>query len=155
MLLIDQDFIPQATSLISMARSHICISTFKAEISVKPRGRKVLAFFKTLYKKHQEGVQVDFLLNWNTQHRAVPQSNAFVLQELKQQKINIRILPHNRCCHAKIIIVDNTKAIIGSHNLSVASCRQNFETSYLITNKVSIYRLASVFAHNLSNSKTP
>jgi len=155
MLLIDQDFLPQATSLIKMATSHICISTFKAEISPQPRGRRIFAFFKTLYEKHKSGVKVDFLLNWNSQHRAVPTCNTLTLRELKAQGINIRTLPNNRCCHAKIILVDNAKAIVGSHNLSIASTRKNFETSYLITNKVSIYRLASVFKHNLENSTTP
>jgi len=155
MLLIDQDFLPQATSLIKMATSHICISTFKAEISIKPRGHRVHLFFDTLFAKRKEGIKVDFLLNWNSEHRAVPQCNMATLLELKKQKINIRILPNNRCCHAKIIMVDKSKAIVGSHNLSIASCTKNFEVSYLITNDVSIYRLASVFAHNLANSKTP
>ena len=155
MLLIDQDFLPQATALISMATSRIDLSTFKAEITSKPRGRRLRLFFDTLFRKREAGVQINFLLNWNDVRHAAPLCNLATILELKRHKINVQILPNNRCCHAKVIIVDKDRAIIGSHNLSIASCHNNFEASYLVLEKVSVTRLSAVFDHTLSNSKTP
>lgn len=155
MLLIDQDFLPQAQSLISTARSRIDISTFKAEINSKPRGRALRLFFEELFKKHEQGVSINFLLNWSTEKRVVPLTNSFVIHKLKQEKINVRILPDNRCSHAKILIVDQQVAIIGSHNLSIRSCHNNFEVSYIIQKPADLARLNAVFHRVLLNSKIP
>lgn len=155
MLLVDQDFLPQATSLISMAHRHIDIATFKAEITSKPRGRRLRYFFDILYAKRCSGVDVNFLINWNTERRVVPLTNQYVIQELKRRKVNVRILPNDRCCHAKLLIVDKRVAIIGSHNLSVRSCNNNFEVSYLIQDPGSVARLTAAFNHVFSAAKTP
>ena len=155
MLLIDQDFLPQAIALLGMAKGRIDIATFKAEITSLPRGRRLRQFFDKLFKKRDQGVEINFLINWHTEKRVVPLTNLFVIHELKRHKINVRILPDNRCCHAKILIVDRHIAIIGSHNLSVKSCHNNFEVSYLIQNPADIARLCAVFDHALLTAKIP
>lgn len=145
MIIHDQEFLPQAISLINSSERRIDIATFKAEITNRPRGKRLRQFFELLYKKHAAGVEVNFIINWNTQHRAVPRTNHVVIRELKANKINVRVLPQNRCCHAKIILVDQDKAIVGSHNLSVQSCRNNFEISYLVTEPVALARLQAIY----------
>lgn len=154
MLLIDQDFLPHAQALIDMANRHIDIATFKAEITSKPRGQALRLFFDELFKKRSQGVQINFLINWNTERRVVPLTNRYVIQELKRRMVNVRVLPDDRCCHAKILIVDRRVAIIGSHNLSVRSCHNNFEVSYLIQDPGSIARLYAAFNHVFSTAKT-
>jgi len=155
MILLNQDFLPQAIALISMATRRIDLSTFKAEITSKPRGRRLRLFFDTLFAKRAAGLEVNFLLNWNEARRAAPLCNLATILDLKRHKINVRILPNNRCCHAKIIIVDKDKAIIGSHNLSITSCHNNFEASYIIRDRVSVDRLSSAFEHTLNDSQKP
>ena len=145
MLLIDNEFLPQAIAFITTAQRRIDIATFKAEITSKPRGRRLQIFFDELIKKREQGLQVNFLLNWNDEKRACPACNLSTIRELKQHKINIRVLPNNRCCRAKILIADQDKAILGSHNLSVKSCHNNFEASYLVLDPVSVARLSAIF----------
>ena len=65
------------------------------------------------------------------------------------------MLPERICCHAKIIIVDQSKAIVGSHNLGVKSCHYNFEMSYLIMDPIQVALLSNVFCHTLLNSLVP
>lgn len=144
MLLIDQDFLPQATAMIDMAHHHIDIATFKAEITSTPRGRRLRLFFDKLFEKRDNGVQIRFLINWHDKRRAVPLTNLTVIHELKRHKIEVRKLPADRCCHSKILLVDKRRAIIGSHNLSIKSCHNNFEVSYLLLDPVSVNRLTSV-----------
>jgi phosphatidylserine/phosphatidylglycerophosphate/cardiolipin synthase-like enzyme len=153
MILHDNEFLPQAITLIDSSKRRIDIATFKAEITSKPRGARLRQFFEALYKRRAAGVDVNFILNWNTQRRAVPRTNQFVIHELNAYKINVRILPQNRCCHAKVIIVDQDKAIVGSHNLSAQSCRANFEISYLITEPVALARLQAIYNQVLRESK--
>jgi len=145
LLLKDNEFLPQARALVESATRSIDISTFKAEITTKPRGLALLHFFKALLLKAKEGVKVRFLINWNEERRSCPKTNLYVITELKKANIKIRHLKQNRCCHAKAIIVDKEKAIIGSHNLSVKSCHNNFEISYVVAEPEVINRLQSVF----------
>ena len=153
MLLFDNEFLPQAIAFITTAQKRIDIATFKAEITSKPRGQRLRLFFDTLFKKKSQGLQIHFLINWNEDKRACPLSNLSAIHELKNHKIPVRILQNNRCCHAKIIIADQDKAIIGSHNLSVKSCHNNFEASYLIQDPVSVARLSVIFERTFINAK--
>ena len=153
LLLKDNEFLPQARALVESATRSIDISTFKAEITTKPRGLALLHFFKTLLEKAKEGVKVRFLINWNEERRSCPKTNLYVITELKKANIKIRHLKQNRCCHAKAIIVDKEKAIIGSHNLSVKSCHNNFEISYIVQEPEVINRLQSVFDASFNDAQ--
>ncbi len=145
LLLTDNEFLPQAKALVESAERSIDISTFKAEITTKPRGLALLHFFKALLQKAKEGVRIRFLINWNQERRSCPKTNLYVITELKKAGIDIRHLRNNRCCHAKTIIVDKRKMIIGSHNLSVKSCHNNFEISYIISDPENVGALSGVF----------
>lgn len=153
LLLKDNEFLPQARALVESATKSIDISTFKAEITTKPRGLALLHFFKTLLLKAKAGVKVRFLINWNEEKRSCPKTNLYVITEFKKANINIRHLKQNRCCHAKAIIVDKEKAIIGSHNLSVKSCHNNFEISYVVAEPEVINRLQSVFDSSFNDAE--
>jgi len=153
MLLVDQDFLPQATAMVEMAHHQIDIATFKAEITSKSRGRRLRIFFEKLFEKKANGVQIRFLINCHDDRRLVPLTNFATIKEMKQHKIEIRKLPGNRCCHAKILLVDKKRAIIGSHNLSIKSCHNNFEVSYLLSDNVSINRLINVFEETYNNAQ--
>ena len=145
LILTDNEFLPQAKALVESAERSIDISTFKAEITTKPRGLALLHFFKALWQKAKDGVRIRFLINWNQERRSCPKTNLFVITELKKAGIDIRHLKNNRCCHAKTLIVDRKKIIIGSHNLSVKSCHNNFEISYVVSNPEEVNGLSSVF----------
>ena len=145
LILTDNEFLPQARALIESAEKSIDISTFKAEITTKPRGLALLHFFKVLLQKAKAGIRIRFLINWNQERRSCPKTNLYVITELRKANINIRHLKNNRCCHAKTIIVDNKKMIVGSHNLSVKSCHNNFEISYVVSDPEEVNSLSSVF----------
>lgn len=145
LLLTDNEFLPQAKALVESAKGSIYLSTFKAELTTKPRGIALLHFFKVLMLKAKEGVQIRFLINWNSKRHACPKTNLYVMTELKKANIKIRLLKNNRCCHAKILLVDKERAIIGSHNLSIKSCHNNFEMSFVISDPGEIHKLSNVY----------
>jgi phosphatidylserine/phosphatidylglycerophosphate/cardiolipin synthase-like enzyme len=145
MIILDHQFLSTAKKLIHTASRNIDIITFKAEITTRTRGRHLLDFFNQIAAKARSGVVVRILLNWNSDKRSVAKTNLYVMQELKAHNVQIRYLKNNRCCHAKIILVDNEKAILGSHNLSVRSCHNNFEISYLTQNKKEAEEISTIF----------
>jgi len=129
-LLIDENFLPAAVNLIGKATKLIYISTFKAELTTKPRGRRLLKFFELLFEKSRLGLDVRFLISKRENYGHIPLTNLFAVREMKKNKVKVRHLRHSRLCHAKIILVDDFAAILGSHNLSIKSCHSNFEVSY-------------------------
>jgi len=144
-ILVDEKFLPAAIDMISNAKGLICISTFKAEVTTKPRGRKLRKFFELLFEKARQGVETRFLINRVGQISAVPMSNLYVMREVPKFGIEIRYLPGLRICHAKLLIVDSMTAILGSHNLSVRSCHNNFEVSYNVRNPLDVMSLQRTF----------
>jgi len=153
MILFDEEFLPQAIAMIQSAMARIDIATFKAEITSKPRGTRLRDFFRILCEKRDQGLIVNFLINWNDERRVVPAANVYAIRYLKEHKINVRIIRGGRCCHAKILMVDRDRAIIGSHNLSVRSCHNNFEVSYLILDPVNIARLAAIYDRTMIDTQ--
>ena len=144
-LLLDERFLKEAVELISKAEKRIYITTFKAEITTKPRGRALAAFFALVCEKATLGVDTRLILNIVSKTGSVPITNRYAMQELPKQGVPVRYLPNNRICHAKIIIVDDIAAIIGSHNLSVKSCHNNFEVSYILQDSYLVGQLIGIF----------
>lgn len=155
MILHDNDFLPHALALIDTAKSSVDISTFKAEITSKPRGRRLTVFFDKLYEKKSQGIRIRFLINYHDDHRIIPKTNLSAINNLKNHKIDVRCQSHNRCNHAKLILVDTEKAILGSHNLSVKSVHNNFEISYLLTDPVNVCHLQAIFDRVFLNAVVP
>ena len=144
-LLQDEEFLPAAKSLIANAGKSIYISSFKLEITTKKRGQQLGQLFDILAKKCYDKKVVRVLTNKRDNRGHVPDTNAYAIRYLKEKRVPVRYFPNGRLCHAKILIVDDRKAIIGSHNLSVKSCHNNFEVSFFITDLVTVKYLVDAY----------
>ena len=133
-LLLDNAFLPFATDLINNATKYIYISTFKAEITDKTRSIPLKTFFNLLLLKHDEGLDVRLLINANQGIKGAPFSNFNIIHQYKKAGLKMRCFSAGHICHAKLIVVDDETAIVGSHNLSIRSCCSNFELSYVVHN---------------------
>jgi len=153
MLIVDNQFIAYALALVKQSKIEISITTFKIERSDKPRGKIIEQFFTALLEKAAEGVKIKLLFNWHDDKKSIARTNQPAGNFLKARSIEVRHLKNNRCCHAKTIISDGCKAIIGSHNLSCRSLSNNFEISYLISDPVEVASLQSVFAHSWQDAQ--
>lgn len=129
----DEQFLPVAKGLVQSATKSIYISTFKVEIISKPRGQKLFDFFSVLANKADNGIDVRVIISPREDGKHIPPTNAKAVKFFAKTNIKVKHLHSNRLCHAKIILVDNIYAIVGSHNLSVRACHYNFELSSYIT----------------------
>ena len=125
----DETFIYTINRIIGAAERSIYIATFKLELTHTFRGRKVRQFFRLLEEKKAAGVDIKILVNTRGGGKHIPRTNLYAINHLKNHKIQVRIPPRDRICHAKIIIVDDKVLVIGSHNLSTKSCHNNIEAS--------------------------
>jgi len=153
LLIKDNSYITFAEALIRQAKKIIRIASFKLEVSQKPRGRDLKRLFETLTTKAKSGCKISVLINWNDNKRSVAKTNFSAAQTLKSSGIPVRYLKNNRCCHSKILIIDDTHAIIGSHNWSIRSLENNFEMSLLTTEEEILQSLISIFDHSFQEAK--
>lgn len=145
-ILTDEQFLPAALELIAAAEKSIFISTFKAELTTKPRGRRLNKFFDNVIEKSRQGVDVRLLISKRESYGHIPLTNLFAVREFKEHKVKVRHLRNSRLCHAKIIIVDGAMAILGSHNLSIRSCHNNFEISVRIDDPYAAGQLHGIYS---------
>ncbi|MDD5513287.1 MAG: phospholipase D family protein [Candidatus Omnitrophota bacterium] len=153
LLVVDNQFLSVAQALVNQAKKEICLSSFKLEICDKPRGRALKEFFDSIVEKQKSGVKVKVLFNWHDDRRSVAKTNYSASLFLKQSGIDIRYLRNNRCCHAKLLIVDKEKILLGSHNLSVRSTQNNFEMSYVIPDPETAAQVGGVFERIFADAK--
>lgn len=149
----DSNYLRYLKNYINQAVRHIYISSFKIEITNKPRGRKLKDIFQDLISKSKNGVDIRLLINWHNDRRSVAKTNLSAAYYLRKNGIAVRHLTNNRCCHSKLFIFDKEKAIIGSHNLSVKSCCNNFELSIFTDTPQLVSDLSCIFLHSWSDAK--
>jgi len=152
-LLTNEQFLPAATDLIAAAKKSIFISTFKAELTTKPRGKRLMAFFNILLEKARLGLDVRFLISKREGYGHIPLTNLFAVRELKEKRVQVRHLRHSRTCHAKILIIDGELAILGSHNLGIKSCHSNFEVSLCIDDPHIAGQLQGIYSATWDDAK--
>jgi len=131
-VLVDHEYITKATEIISQAKSEILLSTFKIQSGTNKRTQILREMVDLLVEKLRQGVRVLLLMNWKENRKGVPKTNEPVANLLRAAGADVRYLKQGRCCHAKILLVDNSKLILGSHNWSAASLQENFEMSLFI-----------------------
>ncbi len=152
-LLTDEQFLPAALILVAAAKKSIDISTFKAELTTKPRGRRLIKLFDLVIEKSRLGIPVRFLISKREEYGHIPLTNLFAVRELKRNKVQVRHLRNSRLCHAKILIIDGDIAVLGSHNLSIRSCHNNFEMSVCITDPYIVGQIKGIYTSVWEDAK--
>jgi phosphatidylserine/phosphatidylglycerophosphate/cardiolipin synthase-like enzyme len=150
----DERFLPAVIQLIQPATTTIMISTYKLEHTLRTRGDALRVLFEAIVAAKQKGITVKVLLNWNDLKRSVAKTNLFAMTWLARHGIESRYLKENRCCHAKLVIVDKTAVILGSHNLSCKSVSENLEASIVTDDKEIVEQATMLFSHAWEKAQT-
>lgn len=137
--LYDEDFSNFATKLIHEAKKKIYITTYKLEPKKGPKAQRVNALIKELFLAKSRHVDIKIMLNFYENHKATSNINWYASGVFQRNGIIIKYQTSGRTLHQKIILIDDTYIIAGSHNLSVQSMAQNIELSFLVEDD-SIYQ---------------
>jgi phosphatidylserine/phosphatidylglycerophosphate/cardiolipin synthase-like enzyme len=151
-ILSDNEYLPFLQKIIENAQTEIKIATFKAEICEATRGKSLKLLFETIIKKAKQGLKIKLLLNWNDERKSVARTNFLVMEALSDAGTEVKHLRSNRCCHAKIVLVDKSICIIGSHNLSVRSCHNNFEVSIFTSDQETVNTINNIYEHSFMDA---
>jgi len=85
-----------------------------------------------LNDKLKDGIKILLLFNWVENFKGVARTNEPVANSIRACGADVRYLKDGRCCHSKLLLVDKSKIILGSHNWSAASLQENYEMSLFI-----------------------
>lgn len=129
------EFLVVAYAILQDSQKSIDICTYKFEISKSGSAANLNDLIKTLAIMADNGIKVRILLETNARRNGVSRYNIHAAGELKKMGIPCRTLPRQRCQHAKLILVDDEIAIIGSHNWTPKSMTSNYEISVVIRSR--------------------
>jgi cardiolipin synthase A/B len=93
----------------------------------------------------QHGVQVEVILPAASSTSG--DSNSQGIATIKQSGVQVREDPQ-LYMHAKIVIVDNEVAFIGSENISTQSLDQNRELGILVSDPTALNRMQTTFQYD-------
>lgn len=92
--------------------------------------RWLMALLDVVIKK---GVRIEIFIPRDTDIKLLNRTNRIYVNELSNLKINF--YAQNKMNHAKVLLIDNEEALIGSQNLDIVSFYINLESGVSITNK--------------------
>ena len=103
---------------IDEAKQSIKIIVFDWRWYANDPGNPVQLFNQALVRAVRRGVRVQAVVNYPT-----------LVETLKKIGVEAKKISSTNLVHAKLIIIDDTACIVGSHNFSVPAFTTNFEVS--------------------------
>lgn len=115
-------------ALIS-AKKHIYICTYVTVLNFKKKNDLVHILFIILKQKLAAGIDVRFIIDHPRKHRTNYHATKFLIRRLQTWRFPFWCAPERTTCHAKVVLIDDSKVFIGSHNLAKSSFRNPLEMS--------------------------
>ena len=146
-LMLDEAYTRRAPQVIGTAKRSIDVSLYKAVVNGKNAKKSSRIMLDRLLIAARQNVTVRVLLNTASPAVHLRQQNRIAAQWMKEHGIQVRHLTAQRCNHAKFLVVDDSYAIVGSHNWSFDSLRRNHEASLGTDDPYVIEQLHKNFNH--------
>jgi phosphatidylserine/phosphatidylglycerophosphate/cardiolipin synthase-like enzyme len=144
-LLVARQFLSRVPALMENAERSIKVMQFVVQVKGKSAKMSSRELCIKLAAKVRDGVQVQALLNQAGGGWRAPALNRQASKWLAERGVEVRTLGSSRTCHAKLIVIDDQIAIIGSHNWTPYALERNFEVSVLIRDAACARQLARHF----------
>ncbi len=133
-VIVGKEFSQKVIPLINQAQHTIMICVFDWRWYPNEPGNPVQQFNLALISATRRGVNVSVITNCRD-----------IVATLKNQGINAKHFISSKILHTKLMIIDSTTVIIGSHNYTQSAFTMNQEVSCIITRPVEIERFIEYF----------
>jgi len=135
------------------AKSRVWISTYVTALNFKKKSCPVHILFILLQKQLEKGVDVRVLIDHPRPHKPNYHVIQFMIRRLKTWGIPFWIAPLETTCHGKVILIDDKRAFVGSHNLAKSSFNNPLELSLEISSKKTIREISEWFTNSFDNPR--
>lgn len=131
--LVNREYIRVLQEQINKARQEIIISSFLFKTSSSPKSytHRIQA---SLRSAADRGVRIRVLLE-RSDRDEINRSNEKTARLLKDAGIEVFYDDPDKTTHIKLVIIDRSVVIMGSHNLTESALRYNNEASVLIRSR--------------------
>lgn len=141
--LVEHSPIKNKYNLKKIYKKHLS-SAQKSVVLVTPYFMPKRWLIAALHQANMRGVNVEILVPQNTDSYFIDRVNHFFMHKLSQLGVNFYLEQHMN--HAKIMIIDDKEAIIGSNNLDYLSFEMNSEVGIFFNNPHAIHRISKIIS---------
>jgi len=151
-IITDNNFIGFATDLIQSSVSKIYIVFYYVNIHTTYKSCEIRTFLDVLIQKQKQGLEIKIMLNHPSQKNILYNGLKNSFNYLRENNVPVKRTSQERTTHAKLILCDDSKFIIGSHNFSLTSLHKNREISIFVNNENLCKQLQVYFLENYHSS---
>lgn len=127
-------YLPVLRKIIGGAKHSVDVIQYQWNFYPYDRNLPLQQFNQDIMNQIRKGVKYRILLNIESVQHKITRINQQTKKNFESVGAKVKFGPVSQITHAKIFIVDDQFAILGSHNLSKRSVTRNDETSILINN---------------------
>ena len=139
--IIGKEFTRKVIPLIEKAERSIDIIVFDWRWYPQDPGAQVQLFNQAIVRAARRGVKVRAIAN-----------NDEIIRVLNQNGVEAKKILTRKLVHCKIMIIDGSTVITGSHNYTQSAFQMNLELSVILTDLEGINRLNTFFINLFNNN---
>lgn len=114
----------------------IYLTNYLAHVNPRKKSGSCWKILEALKKKNRRGVDIRILVNGYLSNAKMKLYHKNFISHVHRMGIPYRIYRGGKCIHAKLMIFDGREILIGSHNLTETSTKNNIDTSVLIKDEI-------------------
>ncbi len=130
-LVTDGQYFQAAMDLIDTARQELRLAMFLFKVNAG-RNNRPSRLADALIRAQRRGVRVTVLLERSARDEKINRINRQAGRWLKANGVRVRYDSPAATMHAKFLVADRRRVLVGSHNLTHAALKYNREVSLLI-----------------------
>ncbi|MEM2956259.1 MAG: phospholipase D-like domain-containing protein [Candidatus Pacearchaeota archaeon] len=138
--LINEEYYPILINEINSAKTSIDIILY--EFKWYEKNNSVVQLRDALVRAHNNGVNIRIILDqseWYGKLTELSKENQKTANYLAEKGISVKLDSVKTTTHDKLIIIDNSTVILGSHNWGSSALTKNNEASVMIRGEVAKY----------------
>ena len=129
---------PALRKALSAAEFRVWISVYVATLNFRKKNDMIYILFRSLQRKLDSGIDVRLLVDRPRLHKPNYHAGRFLIRRLKEWYFPFWLAPAGHTLHAKVILIDDRQAFIGSHNLAKSSLLNPLEMTVEATDRGTI-----------------
>jgi phosphatidylserine/phosphatidylglycerophosphate/cardiolipin synthase-like enzyme len=130
-LLANEEYFDTLISQLTQAKQKVVVSMFLFAPGDHEQNR-ANQVREALIKAAKRGVRVQVFLDISDDMDFSTEANRGVAKDLRRRGITVRFDSPGRTTHTKLVVIDQRRLLLGSHNFTHSALRHNNEASVLI-----------------------
>jgi len=145
MIIIGSEYVKKIVPLIDNAKTNIDVLMYHWAYYGYASKTNVQALSFAIKSAIIRGVPVRIILHCGSPSDNLQRKNAEMVNHLKTWGAQVKFYKRGATLHSKLLMIDKTIAVCGSHNYSQRSMSSNVETSVIIQGSGEIRRFVEYF----------